>query len=391
MKHGEKINVLFVMIRTEMGGAERLIHNLILHLDRNIFSPSIVFFYGEILKEFSDLGVPVYHVPKVKRFDFSTIRKLAAIIRENNIHVVNAHHFMPMLYSFYGSTARRAKLFCTFHSEWEIANISLKWRLVGNLLLRHADGAIGVSREVARAARKILSVRASEIFTISNGVDSEAFKSKDGRLADRKTLGLKESDIVIGTVANFKTVKNHIFLLRAFSGLVKEHENARLMLIGRGFDDPDNTEREIRKYIITNALTEKVLLLGYRPDIARLLPCMDIFCLPSLKEGLPIGLIEAMAAGLPVVGTNVEGIRDVILPKNGFIVELNDTVGLQKALSALVKDARLRERLGRASRSQAVQNYSLQRCIEQYQNLFASPLRQSGAIGLAHSKGVMIK
>ena len=122
-----------------------------------------------------------------------------------------------------------------------------------------------------------------------------------------------------------------------------------------------------------HGLDKKVLFLGYRTDIAALLQMMDVFCLTSLREGLPIGLIEAMATGLPVIGTNVEGIRDVITPNiDGVLVELGDIVSLKEALTRLATDLQWRAALGHTARNNAVERYSLQRCVREYEQLFLS-------------------
>ena len=115
----------------------------------------------------------------------------------------------------------------------------------------------------------------------------------------RGTLGLTDRDMVIGIVANLKEVKNHLFLLQAFAKVAEEFENVKLLLVGRGFaGESDNTEDDLRLFVNNHRLAERVLFLGYRTDIPELLQVMDVFCLTSLREGLPIGLIEAMAAGL---------------------------------------------------------------------------------------------
>jgi glycosyltransferase involved in cell wall biosynthesis len=120
-------------------------------------------------------------------------------------------------------------------------------------------------------------------------------------------------------------------------------------------------------------LAERILFLGFRTDIAELLHVVDVFCLISLREGLPIGLIEAMATGLPVIGTNVEGIRDVITPNvDGILVELGDVTALKNTLTGLIKNERWRKHLGHAAREKAVQKYSLQRCVCEYEQLFLS-------------------
>src|SRR5437899_10014160 len=96
MSNGDTINVLFVIIQMRMGGAERLLYNLVSRLDRSLFAPSVAWFAeGQPLTEFEDLEIPLYYVPKRRRLDWDAMEELGRIIRCNNVHVVNAHHFMP--------------------------------------------------------------------------------------------------------------------------------------------------------------------------------------------------------------------------------------------------------------------------------------------------------
>ncbi|MFZ3091289.1 MAG: glycosyltransferase [Nitrospirota bacterium] len=355
------------------GGSERLVDNLALKLDRGIFNPSIAYFFDDaVSKEFNGQDLKLYHVPKTKRFDISTMLKLSGLIKENNIHVVNAHHFMPMVYSFYGCKIKNnCKLIYTEHSIWEIERIPWKWRKAGDYLLSRSDGVVGVSEEVTEAIQNKFKLHSSRVFTIKNGVDLNAYRSSNNKEELRKELGIAEDEKVIGIVANLKRIKNHILLLKAFDELVKNYMKVKLLLIGQGFEnDPENTEAELRIFVDKNGLKEKVLFLGYRSDIPDLLNIMDIFCLTSFNEGLPISLIEAMAAGLPIVGTDVEGIRDTILhDKNGFLVKTDDIQGLKNVLYMLLKDESLRQRCGMKSRLLS-KEYSLEQCVNEYQDLF---------------------
>lgn len=370
-----KINILFLMIRMEMGGSERLVYNLARHLDRTVFNPSIGWFYGgPVLKEFSELDVDLFHIPKLKNIDFASMQHIARIVKDKDIHIVNTHHFMPLIYALYGTQFRgKRRLLGTFHSKWEIDALPFKWRVMSRFLLQRPDGVIGVSEDVSGAAEKVFGLSRSKIFTFLNGVDIEAFGLEKERGPTREKIGLSASDKVIGVIANLKKVKNHLFLLQAFHELSRECENAKLLLIGRGFNDPDNTEDEIRDFISAKGLSRKVVLLGQRSDIPELLQTMDVYCLTSFKEGLPISVIEAMASGLPIVGTDVEGIRDVVMSDhNGFLVDLNDVQGLKNALGRLLKDEELRRRFGDASRLAAMERYSLKKSIKEYEQLFSS-------------------
>ncbi len=371
-----RVNVLFIMPVMGMGGSERLVHNLVLRLDRSRFNPSVAWLYGnEALQDFQDLQVSLHYVPKTKRVDFSTMRKLARIIKSESIDVVNAQHFMPAIYAYYGCklAAKKALVF-TAHSRWEIEDTPLKWRVAGGYLLRRIGASVGVAPDVSSAIQRIFKTKASQTVTIENGVDIDLFAREKDVRGLRSSLGLADGDIVIGIVANLKKVKNHLLLLQAFAKVAEGYENAKLLVIGQGFaGESDNTEDDLRLFVDNHRLAARVLFLGYRTDIPELLQVMDIFCLASLREGLPIGLIEAMAAGLPVVGTNVEGIRDVITPNvDGILVELGEVTALKDALVGLLRDPQLRQRLGKAGCDKAVERYSLQRCVREYEQLFLS-------------------
>lgn len=368
------------MLQMEMGGSERLVHSLSLNLDRKLFNPSIAWFFGDgILDEFKKLEIPLYHVPKIKRFDFLTMRKLGRIINDNDIQVVNAHHFMSMVYSFYGcKIANKKKLIYTEHSDWELEKISWKWRKTGSYLLKISDGIVGVNGKVTNMLKSTFNLDPSKAFTIQNGVDIKKYKKLQKNNTLKMKLGIAENELVIATVANLKKIKNHIFLLHAFKEVLKEFKNVKLVLVGQGFkNDKDNTEKDIRGFINKNGLGKNILLLGYRSDIPAILGVTDIFCLTSFKEGLPISLIEAMATGIPVIGTDVDGIKDVINPNiNGFLVKIGDMEKMKSALYTLLNDESLRKKFGRESKVLATRNYSLRRCISQYQELFMPVLER---------------
>ena len=371
-----KVNILFVIVQMGMGGSERLVHNLVLRLDRSRFNPSVAWLSGcEALKEFEDLQVPLHYVPKTKRVDFSTMQKLARIIETESIDVVNAQHFMPTIYAYYGCkvVAKRALVF-TAHSRWEIEDTSLKWRIAGGYLLRRIDASVGVSQDVSSAIQSVFKTNASQTVTIENGVDSGLFERERDVQGLRGSLGLTDHDIVIGIVGNLKKVKNHLLLLQAFAKVAEELESVKLLIVGRGsMGESDDTEDGLRLFVDNHRLAERVSFLGYRTDIAELLQVMDVYCITSLREGLPLGLMEAMAAGLPVIGTNVQGIRDVITPDvDGVLVELGDVTALKIALIGLIGNEQWRNDLGRAGHKKVVQKYSLQRCVHEYEQLFLS-------------------
>jgi glycosyltransferase involved in cell wall biosynthesis len=145
----------------------------------------------------------------------------------------------------------------------------------------------------------------------------------------------------------------------------------KLLLVGQGFDgDAENSEPDVARYIREHGIEGPVRMLGYRPDVPDLLRAIDVFCLVSYKEGLPLSVIEAMACGLPVVATNIEGLRDVVRPGiNGVLVDPDDTAILADVLMSLAADPNLRHVLGERGRRIAQDRYSFARCLSQTESL----------------------
>ena len=370
-----KIPILFVIVQMGMGGAERLVYNLCSKLDRSLFRPSVAWFYGEkALKEFVDLDIPLHFIPKRRRFDPETIVQFARLVKNLQIKVVNAHHFMSYVYLFPGAKIlNNTKLIYTEHSSWELDRLPKRWRLVGKRMFGKLDHFVGVSNEVSRTAEDIFGADPGKYVTILNGVDLSLFENSAAREVCRERIGINHGDIVIGNVANFRKVKNHLHLIKAFQALSENHRNVKLLLVGKGFeDDPENTESEVRRYISEHRLDRTIICLGYRSDIPDLMGCMDIFCLTSRMEGLPISLIEAMAAGLPIVGTDVDGIRSVVQNGvNGFLVPPEDVGVLEHQFQMLVENQNLRTIMGQAGKNLAKSLYSLDSCVLNYQRLYS--------------------
>jgi glycosyltransferase involved in cell wall biosynthesis len=228
-----------------------------------------------------------------------------------------------------------------------------------------------VSRTIARHFR----LGAGAVHTIENGVDARLFRVGDRGVGGlRQALGLAADDFVIGHVANFRRNKNHIFLLRAFSELARTRRDVKLVLVGTGQDgDPENSEADVARFIAAAGLDGAVRMLGYRPDVQDVLRTLDVCCLVSYREGLPLSVLEAMATGLPVIGTAIEGIQGIVEDEvNGLCVRPDDVPGLVLALTRLLDDRELRQRMGAAARQTITGRYSLQRCVDRTQGLFLS-------------------
>lgn len=370
-----KINILFVLIQVSAGGAERVVLDLAQNLDRSVFNVFAAYFIdGSLRRPLRKVCEELFHVPKKNGFDPGTMVEFSRIIQNKHIDVINAHHYMPFFYSYPGSKLlHRRALIYTEHSVPEVEAVfsSMHGRFF-NLMLYNTNAVVGVSEEVAEAFKKRFPTHSSKIVSVPNGVDVERFSVHADRNRVRAEWGLLPEHFVIGMIANFRKVKNHSCLIRAIHRLSINHSRIRLVLVGRGFPgDIDNSEDEVRELAHSFGLEGQVIFTGYREDVPNVLWGFDVFCLPSFSEGLPVSILEAMAARIPVVGSDVRGIREVIShEETGLLFLSDDDSALGQTLERLIKNQSLRESLGEKAFSFVSQSHGVKKWVSKYESLF---------------------
>lgn len=364
-----KTNILFLLQTLRTGGSERLVLDLCRYLDPDKFNCFVAAFVDGALREkFEEMGVPATLIPirSAKKDGLRTMRAISGIIVRDNIHVVNAHHFTPFFYSFYGARRHGCKLFYTIHSRAEVTTINMFWSLLSGVMIRLSDAAIGISRDVEDAIKYRFGIRADKVLNLTNAVDYRQFMGAGDRRAKRREIGLADSDIVIGCVGNLRKDKNYPNLIKAFKIIHARTPGAKLIIVGEG-----KRQDELEKLIHDLGLGHSALLLGSRNDVPEIMKAMDIYCLCSFSEGLPLSLLEAMSAGLPVVGTDVRGIHDVVEHgKTGLLVPSDDPERLSEALLRMISDRELARDLSLKGREYVINEHGFDRWIARYESLF---------------------
>jgi glycosyltransferase involved in cell wall biosynthesis len=321
---------------------------------------------GPLAAVLTDEGIPFRIFSRNGRFDVGLIYRLAAQLRHDRIQVVHTHHLGQLMYAGIAGRLAGARIVHTEHETYTID--APRFRLLLRLLSNLTDVVTAVSEPVAMFLKKQVGISSAKIQTIPNGVDISRYRSATA--LTRSSLGWKDEDVVIGCIARLEPEKGHAILLDAFQQVHARAPHARLLLIGEGSERDALTAK-----VGTLNLNGSVQFLGVRSDIPALLATSDVVTLASFREGLPMALLEAMAAGKPVVATRVGSIPDVIKDgRSGLLFPSGDTNELAQALHIMVGDAQKRREFGAEGFKSVQSGYSFDRTLELYHQVYTQAL-----------------
>ncbi|MEC4686306.1 MAG: glycosyltransferase [Nitrospirota bacterium] len=301
--------------------------------------------------------------PCKSQFDLSVIASIRAFIREKNIDVVHCHGYKS---NFYGLLASKSNIgTITTNHNWLKSHWKLKiYCFLDSLWIRYFGRIVAVSEGVKADMLKYL-VPEEKIRVIDNGIDLERFNREISAENLREEFGLNENSKVIGTIGNLGHEKAHGNLLKAAREVIEIHKSVRFLIVGDG---------SLREYLMEEAVSlgieDKIIFAGYRKDIPELLSLMDIFVLPSIKEGLPMVLLEAMAAKKPVIATRVGAVPKVLKDDAGILIEPGDIAGLRDAIIELMGNREEAEKLAVRGYIKLRNEYSSQNMSKRYLGLY---------------------
>jgi glycosyltransferase involved in cell wall biosynthesis len=326
---------------------------------------------GTLGQSLRDEGFRVEVLGRRPGVDGRCLLRLALLLRRERVDLVHAHQYTPF---FYAAAARllcrRPAVLLTEHGRHHPDFPRPKRRLVNRLLLDRRDRVVAVGEAVRQALVVNDGFPAGRVGVIYNGIDLGPFGAAVGRAALRRELGLAENDLVLFQVARLDPIKDHLTALRALQRLRQWRDDVRLVIVGEG-----PTEATIRQFVREGGLESHVHMLGLRADVARLLPAGDAFLLTSVSEGIPLTVIEAMAAGLPVVATRVGGMAEVVEDgRTGLLAPAGDAEALAESVMRLARDPGLAAEMGRWGRARAWAEFSEAHMHERYGQLYREML-----------------
>jgi glycosyltransferase involved in cell wall biosynthesis len=205
-----------------------------------------------------------------------------------------------------------------------------------------------------------------KVLVIHNGIDTEKLYRPESRERTRRALGIKGDDFVIGNIARMVSLKNHRFLINVFKELREDLPGLRLTLIGDG-----PLKGELEAYAKNMKLTDAIQFLGERKDIGELLSVFDLFVLPSLTEGISMTLIEAMAAGVPIVASRVGGTPEIIENnRTGSVIPLDEPSKWVKEIKSIIKDDQKRKDMAETAKYEVKKRFSLNSMVDRYEKVY---------------------
>jgi glycosyltransferase involved in cell wall biosynthesis len=367
------LRIVQVVPNLEPGGTQRLVIELVRRTRRSRTCLVVCLDEkGDWALEVERHGVPVVALNRRPGFRPALGWQIARLARQHSTDVLHCHHYSAFVYGWMAATLIGAGVVFTEHGRLSDGPPSRKRRII-NPFLGRAGGMIFAVSGKLREHMIAEGLPASRIGIIHNGIDPGAMGSPEAREAARRALGLPGDVVVIGTAARFDAVKDIGTLLRAVRHLQDAHPTSRLVLFG---DGPERLALTLTCSEL--GLDPVVTFAGYRSDVRQLLPALDIFVNCSTSEGISLTILEAMAAGLPVVGTEVGGNPEIIVAGvTGLLVPTRNPKQLAAALAELSTDRERRAALGAAGRQRLLSAFAIERMIVDYEAQYARASRRT--------------
>jgi len=367
-----KRRILHLITRLPIGGAERLLLGILRNLDPNEFESVVCCIQdrGELADEAEALGIPVILLNLMQKggYDRAVVPALRQIIRERHIDLIHTHLYHANLYGRLAARREDIATIASVHNTYK----KRKWyrHLLNRWLVRKTFVVTAGSEDVEKDLLEVDRLPRNKVVRLPNCIDLSRVETALNTVEAKQRFGFAATDRVIGTVGRVEEQKGHIYLLQAFAQLRQQSggENLRLLLVGDGRLLP-----KLRETAASLGIADACHFPGNLSRLADVYRAIDVFTMPSLWEGLSLAMLEAMAAGLPMVATEVGGARDVLGDSRyGLLVQPRDPDMLAQAIARLLADPASCAALAAAGCNQVRRHYSVTALTSQLSDLYRS-------------------
>ena len=362
-------NVAIIAGQLVVGGAERQLYLWLANLDRERFNPIVLTLhpgYGDYWeKPVEDLGIPLFRINQRKN-RIARMKEISQVLSPFQPQLVHGWHLFSGAYASLVAPRFKAKSLVGIRSSFESIQNSLELRIAE----RFADAFITNSES---AAARIKSEKPSvrQVYVVPNAVivDFEAREAVREKL--KQELGLRPDALWLIAIGRMEQLKHFDELLEVAASLREKHCNFQLILIGGGAE-----ESYLKQLSQQLRLEDYVRITGEIPNANQWLKGFDIFCMPSVSEGLPNVVMEAAAAGLPIVTWQLPFYEELLTPEETALMAApGDRAGFEQAVLKLINDQSLREELGAAAQAQITEKFSLDRYIQNMTRVYEMMLQ----------------
>lgn len=355
-------------------GAENVLINLVSNMDKNVYHPIVAAIQDgrnpnlQVAERARELKIPVKVFQSKGRMDFDTVSKLRRCLIAHKIDVLHTHNYKSDIIGALAVKNLNVKLISTAHGFTDVNRKVSSYEKLDRWFLKKYFHRIVV---VAQSVLKELD--SNKKIVIRNGIDVNKFKkSKDYAQETRSKLGIAPTEIVIGTVGRLSLEKNQKFLIDTAAKLLPQFPHLKVIIIGNG---PE--EESLKKHVRSLGIDKNIIFTGLIKNVVPYYRAFDIFTLTSLTEGVPMTVLEAMAAQTPVVATRVGGIPQIIAHgQTGMLVDSNNVNALASCFSALIPNEALRRQLADAAEKFVQDEYSIERMTNAYSQVYQEALAQ---------------
>jgi len=365
MEHTNKIRIIQITHDLNIGGLQRLVVDIARSLDRELYEVAVCALRGTgpLEQELLDEGIRVLQLPPARNgTDYLTFWKLYKLFRREQPHIVHTHNTQPFLEG--GIAACMARVPAFVHTDHGRHFPDKKRYMIAEKVMSNfADAIVAVSEGTKNDLVRHERIRSDRIQVVINGVDGRKYQNPVDKAAKMKELNIGgRRGFVLGFAGRLSPEKGLHHLIAAMSVLVKEHPDMLLLIAGDG-----PLENALQTETSAKGLEGNIRFLGPRSDVAEILGVLDAIVLPSLREGLPLILLEAASSGLPIIATKVGGTGAVVQDgRNGYLVPAGDEPALCEAVRSLVHDPGKAKIFGEASRRIFAERFGLGRMMSHF-------------------------
>lgn len=369
----QTVNIMHLVTAWQEGlyGGERVVLNLASGLNKKRFQIIVVAFGNKeddmpLLRAAKDNNIRIDLLPLRARYDIRSIFDIKRLLKKYDVAILHCHGYKSDVLGFFAAVFTKVKLVTTLHGWWVGKEFKSRFHnLLDLFIVRYFDRVVTVSQPLAEKLSRDKALKVKTI-VIPNCVDSKKFETAKDSITIRKNFNITPDAKIIGAVSRLTEEKGHSYLLDAFAKMVTDFKDIVLLIVGEGplKDSLIERTREL-------GIEDKVVFAGFRDDVADLVAMMDILVMPSISEGLPMAILEAMAAKKPIVASAVGGIPSVIKDREtGILIKPKDSDSICEALTCLLKDEKLALGIAANARKLLENEFTVDVMIMKYENLY---------------------